>query len=92
MNKCNQNDFFPCRVCGYNREFDAWGGDDNLNFSYEICDCCGAEAGVEDFNPVVTRKYRQKWLESGYKWFSPSYKPDNWSLEKQMEQIPEKWR
>jgi hypothetical protein len=91
MSELQQKDFFPCRVCGHNREFDAWGGDDNLNFSYDICDCCGAEAGVEDFSVEVARRYRKKWIDSGANWFTSSAKTHNWNLEEQLEQIPQHW-
>lgn len=83
---------WPCRVCGYDLEFDVWGGDDNSNCTHDICDCCGAEAGLDDFNLEVVRRYRQEWIAGGHKWFSPEEKPKNWDIEKQLAQIPERWR
>lgn len=84
--------YWPCRVCGFDMEFDAWGGDENLSFSYVICRCCGSEAGVNDFDIAAVRRYRQRWLDEGCKWFSPAHRPNNWNLEEQLKLIPERWR
>lgn len=82
---------WPCRVCGFDMGADVWGGDENLNFTYDICDCCGAEAGTNDFNLEVVRRYRFKWASEGFQWFLPSAKPHGWSFEKQQSLIPAKW-
>jgi hypothetical protein len=55
----NNNQQWPCRVCGFDRGFDAWGGDENLNFSYDICACCAAEAGIDDVRLQSVRRYRK---------------------------------
>lgn len=83
---------WPCRVCGLDMGVDAWGGDENLSFTYDICDCCGAEAGVDDFSREVVQRYRREWMKNGCPWFFPSSKPDGWNVEEQFTHIPEKWR
>ncbi len=60
-----KNNAWPCRVCGLDMGQDCWGGDENLNFRCDICDCCGAEAGVNDFNTQVVKNYREKWIQGG---------------------------
>ena len=83
--------FWPCRVCGFDMGADVWGGDENKSFTYDICDCCGAEAGTDDFNLDVVRRYRKNWIENGCKWFIPDLKPETWDLEKQLSLIPPHW-
>jgi hypothetical protein len=70
---------------------DVWGSDENLNFTYDICDCCGAEAGVDDFNIDVARRYRHKWLDAGSQWFQPSARPVEWNISEQLKQILDRW-
>jgi rubredoxin len=56
--------------------------------SYEVCDCCGFEFGNDDepgtAGPTSFRAYRHEWLEDGGQWFSPSKRPPDWSLERQL--------
>ena len=82
---------WPCRVCGLDMGSHAWGGDENLSFTYEICDCCGAEAGLNDIDIDAVKRYRKKWIEDGCPWFFAAVKPDGWNLEKQMCQIKSRW-
>lgn len=77
----NRNRF--CHICGYKLGFSPWGEDGN-NPSYEICPCCGAEFGCDDYTSKSIKAYREKWIKSGAKWFNPSMKPDNWDLKKQL--------
>ena len=72
-----------CRVCGFKLRFSPW-GEDNNSPTYEICPCCGAEFGCDDYTPKSIKAYREKWIKSGAKWFNPDKKPDNWNLEKQL--------
>lgn len=72
-----------CRVCGYELEFSPW-GESNDTPTYEICPCCGAEFGYDDYTPESIKTYREKWIQSGAKWFNPEMKPGNWNLEKQL--------
>lgn len=72
-----------CRVCGYELAYFPW-GENNDTPSYEICPCCGAEFGCDDYTPEAIKVYREKWIKSGAKWFNPNMMPTNWSLEKQL--------
>ena len=75
-----------CRVCGYKLKFFPWESDNNTP-TFEICPCCGAEFGYDDYTPQSVMAYRENWIKSGSKWFDPAKKPDNWSLEKQLHNI-----
>ena len=80
-----------CRVCGLLCDTNQWGDDGGLP-SYDICDCCGVEFGYEDYTLDSIRKYRDNWRKNGAKWFNPKAKPDNWSLQEQMNNIPVEYR
>jgi hypothetical protein len=71
---------------------DVWGGDENLNCTHDICDCCGAESCTDDFNIEAVRRYRERWINCGQKWFMATAKPEFWDFRKQFAQVPEKWR
>jgi hypothetical protein len=80
-----------CRVCGLWSLYPRW-GDDDKSPDYSICECCGVESGLEDDYLEGIREYRQAWLDTGAKWFLPKLKPQNWDLEEQMKNIPERFR
>lgn len=80
-----------CRVCGFYLNNPPW-GNDGESPSYEICPCCGVEFGNEDYTIESIKKYRNKWLTEGAKWFSPEKKPVNWNKESQYNDIPTKYR
>jgi len=44
-----------------------------------ICDCCGAEVGVDD-----DHNYLQSWMKNGARWFRPDEKPADWDIRKQL--------
>ena len=53
--------------------------------SYEICPCCGFEFGFDaDNDPEAFAAFRQRWIDSGAKWFMPKRRPKNWDLKKQL--------
>lgn len=79
-----------CRVCGYELDFFPW-GEDNKIPSHEICDCCGTEFGYEDSTIVGIRKKRNEFISSGLNWFDKKYKPDNWSFDEQLKNIPKEY-
>ena len=91
---------FYCRICGLEQLEAPW-GDDDKTANFEICGCCGCEFGCDDYNIDVIREYRKQWLSGKLKWqnnvsyfnswFRSSIKPNNWSLEKQLKQIPKKF-
>lgn len=56
--------------------------------SYDVCECCGFEFGNDDepgTAPSLTfRQYREEWIAGGGRWFEPSKKPRDWTLERQL--------
>ena len=85
------NKFNICRVCGNIHYSFPWGefGD---TASFEICACCGTTFGYEDATLNSIKKKRKEWIQTGAKWFTPKEKPDNWLMEKSLENIPEKYK
>lgn len=87
-----EKELYHCRVCGLKQSEKQWGDDGNTP-SYNICSCCGVEFGNEDFYLDDLREYRDEWLNTKKgKWFKPKKIPENWSLEEQLRQIPEKYK
>lgn len=65
---------------------------DSGSSTFEICECCGIEFGYQDSTMEGVRAYREKWLSDGAQWFSPKEKPADWNLEKQLANLPERFR
>lgn len=84
------NELLICRVCGLKQNEPQW-GDDGETPTYNICDCCGVEFGYEDSSLIGIKNYRNKWLSSGGRWTKPNCKPENWTLENQLPNIPVKY-
>ena len=80
-----------CRVCGFHMMDAPW-GEDGQSPTYEICPCCGVEFGNEDYTLESTKLYRKQWLSKNVKWFEHKEKPLDWDLEKQMYNIPKKYK
>lgn len=80
-----------CRICGLYSEDKPWGEDGHCP-TYDICPCCGCEFGYEDCTFESAINYRKQWIENGVKWFDLKYKPEDWDLEKQMQNIPDKYK
>jgi hypothetical protein len=76
-----------CSVCGLEQLTPPWGLT-GREPSFEICVCCGVEFGYEDSTFKGVKKYRENWIGQGTHWFNDSFKPDNWSLQEQMSNIP----
>lgn len=76
-----------CRVCGLDQGYPPW-GDDGETSSFDICSCCGTEAGYEDNSPAAARMNRQRWLATGAQWFCPAERPADWDLQEQLKHIP----
>ena len=56
--------------------------------SYEVCPCCGFEFGVDEAEGLDKyAAFRSKWISCGAEWFLPDKKPQDWNLDKQMENI-----
>ena len=80
-----------CRVCGYDFGAPPWGGDGHCP-EFWICPCCGSEAGYYDTTEKAVLMNRKRWVDAGAIWKEPKEKPDNWSLEEQLKQIPEEFK
>ena len=80
-----------CHVCGLYSEDLPW-GKDGQSPTYIICDCCGVEFGNEDYTVESTKKYREEWIKKGAPWFISKAKHLNWSLERQLMNIPNKFK
>jgi hypothetical protein len=81
---------YHCRVCGLRHKEPYWGSDDQTP-TFFICDCCGVEAGYQDFQLEGVRKYREAWKVRGMQWFDPKSRPQDWNAEEQLRHIPPKW-
>jgi len=80
-----------CRICGLAQPEPPWGVDGRTP-DFTFCPCCGVEFGYQDCTLVGIRRFRAAWIENGAKWDSPKEKPENWSLEAQLENIPDEFR
>lgn len=78
-----------CRVCGYGGGEIYWEG---ALPTYAICDCCGAESGVNDSSPGDVRRYRQEWIADQCPWFDFRKRPADWDLGQQLGNVPPEWR
>jgi len=75
-----------CRVCGLPQDQPPW-GEDGKTPSFAICPCCGTEFGYHDATAKAIKAQRDRCLSSGAKWFEPRKKPQQWSLEEQLEHL-----
>jgi hypothetical protein len=80
-----------CTICGLDQGGSPW-GEDGKTPSFVICECCGVEFGYEDCLLEGIRKYRNEWLQAGSQWHEPKYKPLNWNLDEQLQQINQLYR
>lgn len=80
-----------CRVCGLYRDTPPW-GEDGESPTYEICPCCNVEFGYEDYTVESVKKFREKWIQSGAAWLEEESKPLNWNSERQLEDVPERFK
>jgi hypothetical protein len=87
----SEMDKYVCRVCGLVNDEPPW-GDDAMTASFDMCPCCGVDFGYEDATAEAAGKFRKKWIAGGAKWISPDQRPVNWSLEKQLENVPRKFQ
>ena len=82
---------YACHVCGLLQDSPPWGEDGETPL-FEICACCGVEFGYGDATIIAVHRTRDRWLEKGAKWFMPKFKPIDWSLGRQLAQIPEMFK
>jgi len=88
----NGNSGNCCRICGLDQSFPIW-GDSGSDPSYAICPCCGVEFGYEDIGKEGCIAFRAHWIEEkGAGWWEPKEKPLGWSLEEQLESIPDEYK
>ncbi len=83
----SKKDVNICRVCGLWHDEPPWGEEGDTP-TFNICECCGTEFGYEDATLKAIVASRTRWLSSGAKWHIPKFKPENWSVEEQLQQIP----
>lgn len=77
-----------CRVCGYEyANFFPW-GETGCDPSHAICQCCNVEFGYEDSSLSAIRSYRKKWISKGAPWSNEEKKPNDWSLDSSLANIP----
>lgn len=70
-----------CRVCGWQLDRPGWIAGIATS---AICDCCGAESGVDDVTLDLVREHRRLWIEHGAPWFDPECRPAHWDLYDQL--------
>jgi hypothetical protein len=80
-----------CRVCGYYDSTPPW-GEDGKSPTFEYCPCCGVQHGYGDCLLAGIQRQRELWKEKNYEWDMPRFKPKNWNLEKQIENIPPEFK
>ncbi|MDP1608651.1 MAG: hypothetical protein Q8L98_05000 [Chlamydiales bacterium] len=84
-------DNLACRVCGYIQDEPPWGEDGQCP-NYIICACCGVEFGYGDCSLEAIKSSRKRWFSKGANWKYPKEKPENWSLEEHLKDIPLEYR
>jgi len=67
-----------CRVCTWHLDDAGWTLDGP---THTICDCCGAETGVDDTTPERIIAYRRRWTRGGHVWFDPTRRPAGWTYD-----------
>jgi len=72
-----------CRVCGWSLGEPGWAGFDDSP-QHIICDCCGAETGVDDITETSALRYRATWLARGAPWWQGTA-PPGWSATRQLD-------
>jgi hypothetical protein len=80
-----------CPACGFQLDFKPWSGD---SASDEICPSCGIQFGYDDFASgdlagrlQVYLSWRQRWIDSGMRWWSKRSEPANWNPKVQIERL-----
>lgn len=81
---------YICRVCGKVYDTPTW--NDEFDATFDICNCCSVEFGIQDTDYDGVIEFRKDWINNGAKWFVPKMKPNNWDLEEQLKNIPKKWK
>ena len=79
---------YYCLICGYEK-LEKPQYEKEIYPTFEICPCCGFEAGFEDLSEdICIVQYRNKWINDGMKWWNRKGKPlIGWYTEKQLMNI-----
>jgi hypothetical protein len=75
-----------CPLCGWGPREDADATVAELRMSYDICECCGCEYGLDD-----DEAYYSEWVTDGMKWFDESYRPAGWTIDNQFKYQVRPW-
>lgn len=73
-----------CRACGWQLDRPGWIAGIATS---AICDCCGAESGIDDLGLAQIREHRRRWIEHGAPWFDPECRPATWDLYDQLSSL-----
>ena len=80
-----------CPVCGYDDLDEGPFTEEGGYPTYEICPCCGFEFGYDDEAAGFSyTAFREKWIASGFRWFTEEEQPNNWDrpmMEKQLSNV-----
>ena len=85
------NEEFCCRVCGYRETYLLWGADGHSP-EFDYCECCGVEHGYQDSTPSGAKRFRDRWIADGARWMGKNKKPSDWNLQKQLANVPKKFK
>jgi len=77
-----------CSVCGLRYADGLPWGPSGTGPSFTLCDCCGVEFGYGDASVIAIKHWRERWLAGGAGWFDTDARPDDWSIQRQMDCIP----
>lgn len=78
---------YTCPVCGYSKLHHPARDPNTGDPSFEICPSCGCEFGYDDATQSAIEKYRSNWISRGAPWFRPEFRPENWSLKRQVKRV-----
>ena len=76
-----------CKVCGFELDYYPW-GKDGQSPTYNICQCCGTEAGYDDVSSKSIMEAKERWLKNP-KWFNELKRPEKWDIQKQLKNVLE---
>ena len=81
---------YICRDCGSEYKSPTWDSENGASFN--ICNCCGVEFGIQDSSYKGVIDYRNEWTLNGFQWIYKQFKPIDWNIEEQLKNIPDIWK
>jgi hypothetical protein len=75
-----------CKCCGYQSQVSFWSDDCSKPY-YQICECCGAESGLDDESSRLRKNYRNEWRVAGFTLFDRSIVIDLKQLETNLKRM-----